>query len=266
MTKRGRRSLPESHYQALVRRYLSRKYGCVAVRELRFGGPKFDVVGFSPDTEEFVIVECKRTSRPVGIGQTFGQILAYKAMIFDAGETFLTAFERAISKAGLTREPFWIYAARFVEAGKIPVRFYVALREAACVHPDMLRLIKHDLRGVGIIRINQYNQCKDYIRVFGAKDFELCRAARVEVPIGLPTRSDLRSLLDNKGSNRTVCTLAAKLDTKIMRMRHRMKAVPQGHYALYYRLTRNFIGLRPRKKTPAFEHKRSFRLARFQHI
>ena len=43
--------------------------------ELNFGGPKFDVVGFAPDVGEFYIAECKRTTRPVGVGQTFGQIL-----------------------------------------------------------------------------------------------------------------------------------------------------------------------------------------------
>jgi len=45
--RRGRK--PESYYQDIVRRYISKKYGCVAVRRLNFGGPKFDVVGFSPD-------------------------------------------------------------------------------------------------------------------------------------------------------------------------------------------------------------------------
>src|ERR1700674_506039 len=248
MAKRRPRKQNESFYQAIVKKYISRNYSCVTVRELNFGGPKFDVVGFSPDSEEFYIVECKRTSRPVGVGQTFGQILAYKAMIYEAGETFLTAFERALSKSGMSRDPFWIHGARFVEAGKIPVRFYVGLREAACAQPDMLRLIKKDLKGVGIIRINQYNQCKDYIRVFGDKDFEICRAVRVEVPIGLPTRPELKAILDQKGSNGNVCTLAVKLDSKVMRMKRRIKSAPHGGYGIYYRLTRNFVGMRPRKK------------------
>jgi hypothetical protein len=34
-------------------------------------------------------VECKRTTKAVGVGQTFGQILAYKVMILEAGEKFL---------------------------------------------------------------------------------------------------------------------------------------------------------------------------------
>jgi len=246
--RRSGKKHQESFYQAIVKKYIARKYGCVTVRELNFGGPKFDVVGFSPDTEEFYIVECKRTARPVGVGQTFGQILAYKAMIYEAGELFLTAFERALAKSGYSREPFWIHGARFVEAGKVPVRFYVALREAACLQPDMLRLIKRDLKSVGIIRVNQYNQCKDYIRVYGVQDFDLCRAVRVDVPIGLPTSPELKGVLDHQASNRNVCMLAVKLDSKIMRMKRRIRSSPHGRYAIYYRLTRNFIGMRPRKK------------------
>ena len=42
---------PETFYQDLARKYICKKFGCVAVRELNFGGPKFDVVGFSPDND-----------------------------------------------------------------------------------------------------------------------------------------------------------------------------------------------------------------------
>ena len=228
--------------------YLARKYRCIPVRELSFGGLKLDVVGFSLNTKEFLIVECKRTSRPVRIGKTFGQILAYKAMIYDTGETFLTAFERAIAKAGLTPKSFWIYPTGFVRAGKIPVRFYVALKDSACANPEMLRLIKEDLRGVGIIRVTRNNRCKDYIGVAGAKDFDLCRAARVEVPIALPPRSELGSLLDHKGSNQIVYTLAAKSDARILKMRRHIKSIRRGRRELYYRVTQNFVGISVQKK------------------
>jgi len=148
------RSRPESYYRDLVAKFLRRHYGCVVLTELDFNGPKFDVVGFSPRSEEFYVVECKKTSRPVGIGQTFGQILAYKAMLLESGRKFLTAFERDLRKKGGLRKPFWEYAARFAERGKIPVRFFVALRQKACAHYDLLRALKNDLRRVGIIRIN----------------------------------------------------------------------------------------------------------------
>ena len=68
MVKKKERKHPESFYQEIVKRYITKNYGCATVRELNFGGPKFDVVGFASETGEFHIVECKRTSRPVGVG------------------------------------------------------------------------------------------------------------------------------------------------------------------------------------------------------
>ena len=45
LAKHARSSLPESHYQESVRKYLARKYRCIPVRE-----PKLDIVGFSLNT------------------------------------------------------------------------------------------------------------------------------------------------------------------------------------------------------------------------
>jgi hypothetical protein len=248
VAKRTRGRKPETYYQEIVRRYISKRHGCVAVRELDFGGPKFDVVGFSPDSDEFHIVECKRTARPVGVGQTFGQILAYKAMIHDAGERFLDSFNKKLIEDGITEVRFWAHAFRFAEAGKIPVRFYVALLNKACERPEILQLIKNDLKEVGIIRIDQYNHCKDYVRKFGEKDHEICRAAPVQVPISRPIRNDIKVVLDNKKSNRDLSLLIARLDERILRMRRkRIKCVKLGKYGLVYRVRRNFVALYPRK-------------------
>lgn len=92
--------------------------------------------------------------KAVGVGQTFGQILAYKAMILEGGEKFLDAFNETLVRDGIRKVRFWANSARFVEARKIPVRFYVALLEEAC-RPEMLELIKKDLKGVGIIRFKR---------------------------------------------------------------------------------------------------------------
>ncbi len=248
MARRKEHKRRESFYQELVQKYISKKYGCATVRELNFAGPKFDVVGFSPDTGEFHIVECKRTSRLAGIGQTFGQILAYKSMIFDAGEKFLTAFERQLTKDSVRSVTFWTHGAHFVETGKIPIRFYVALPESACGRPDFLRLMKRDLKNVGIIRINRYNQCKDYIRVHGREDYELCEAKTVEVPISAPVRPVLKKLLDNQGSNQSVAELTAKIDSKILKMSGQMKSFPHGSHSMFYRVRKNFLALHPKKE------------------
>jgi len=238
----------ESHYQEIVRKYISKKHGCATIRELNFGGPKFDVVGFSPESGEFHIVECKRTSRLVGVGQTFGQILAYKSMIFDAGEKFLNAFLRQLAKEHITSIPVYSNVAQFVDAGKIPIRFYVALRDKACARADILRLMKRDLKNVGIIRINERDQCRDYIRVRGKKDYALCDAARVEVPISTPPRPALQKLLDYRGSSQEVADLATAIDSRILRMKRRVKSVRQGNYGMAYRVKRNFVVLYPKKE------------------
>jgi hypothetical protein len=219
------------------------------VRELNFGGPKFDVVGFSPDLGEFYIVECKRTTRPVGVGQTFGQILAYKAMITDAGEKFLNSFSTALVKEGITRIQFWQYGTQFVDAGKIPVRFFVALPEEACERADILQSIKKDLKGVGIIRINRYNKCRDYIRVFREKEYAICRGARVEVPISMPMRGPIRSILERCKADPQVALLTRTFDHKVMQMRKgRIRWAIHGGNSAYYRLTTNFVGLHPKQR------------------
>ena len=239
---------PETFYQEMLKRYIGKKYGCATVRELNFGGPKFDVVGFCPDTGEFHIVECKLTSRLVGIGQTFGQILAYKAMIFDAGEQFLNAYLRQLAKEGITKISFYSEVAQFTNERKIPIRFYVALREKACLRPDFLRMMKRDLTGVGIIRINNYNQCRDYIKLRGTKDFELCEAERIEVPISTPPRPLIQRVLDHQGSSADVADLIAALDGRILKMRRGIKSVLHSKYAVYYRIGTNFVGLYPKKQ------------------
>jgi hypothetical protein len=248
MVTKKEKKRPESFYQEAVERYIRKNYGCATVRELNFGGPKFDVVGFSPDSGEFHIVECKLTYRLAGIGQTFGQILAYKAMIFDAGEQFLNAYLRQLAREGITKISFYSEVAQFANERKIPIRFYVALREKACSRPDFLRLMKRDLSGVGIIRINNYYQCKNYIRVRGRKDFQLCDAERIEVPISTPPRPLLQKVLDYQGSGPDVADLIATLDTRILRMRRGMKSVPHSKYAVYYRVVTNFAGLVPKKQ------------------
>jgi hypothetical protein len=223
----------------------SKEYGCVAVRELNFGGAIFDVVGFSPDADEFYIVECKRTSSPVGVGRTFGQILAYKSMILADGENFLDSFDRSLVKNGISKIRFWAHGSRFVDSGKIPVRFYVALLNAACERPEILQLMKKDLKDVGIIRIDKHNHCRNHICTFGIDDFKICEASRVEIPISMPIRNQVKALLDSTKSSPRVSSLTAKLDRKIIGIKpKRIRCIRRGK-ALVYRVQKNFTILYP---------------------
>jgi len=234
----------ESFYQELVKQYITKKVGCIAIRELNLGGPTFDVVGFDPQQEEFHVVECKRTSRAVGIGQTFGQILAYEAVIYEKGESFLDAFEGRLQKDVMGKIGFWQHAARFVSAKRIPVRFYVALRQNACDRLGLLRLIKRDLQNVGIIRITNRNACRDYIRDSGEKNYEICRSEKVNVPISMPVRPQLRAILKKRNSSDDIGLLAAAIDKKILSLkRDRIQCVTRGKGSLYYRVSKNFVSL-----------------------
>ena len=137
----------------------------------------------------------------------------------ETGEKFVDSFNEKLVREGITKVRFW-EVARFVDAGKIPVRFYVALLDAAC-RPELLELIKKDLKGVGVIRINKYNRCRDYVRRSKIKDFGLCESTRVEIPISMPVRDYVRQVLEFRSSNQNVRILAAKLDSKIRKMRPR---------------------------------------------
>ena len=237
----------ESFYQELVQRYIAKKFRCISIRELNLKGPAFDIVGFDPVEEEFHVVECKRTSRAVGIGQTFGQILAYKAMIYEAGEAFLDAFEERLANDGIGKVQFWKNAVRFVDAGRIPVRFYVALGQKACERLGLIRLIKRDLGNVGIIRITLQNACRDYIRDKGKKNYEICRSDLVNVPISMPARPQLRAILNKLNANDEIRSLAAAIDKEILSLKgSRVRSVLHGKSALYYRVTKNFVSVHPK--------------------
>lgn len=168
-------------------------------------------------------------------------------MIFDAGEKFLNAYLRQLAKEGITKISFFTEVAQFVNKRKIPIRFYVALCDKACLRPEFLRLMKHDLNGVGIVRINENGQSKDYIRVHGEKDYGLCEAAPLEVPISTPPRPLLQKVLDHQGCRPESVDLATALDAKILKMRSRMKSVAHGKYAVYYRVHTNLVGLFPKR-------------------
>jgi hypothetical protein len=168
-------------------------------------------------------------------------------MIYEAGVKFLNAFLGQLPRRGTRTISIYSNVAQFVRTKKVPILFYVALREKACARPDFLRLMKRDLKSVGIIRINDYDQCKDYIRVQGEKDFELCKATRVEVPIATPPRPALQRLLDERGSGPEVAEIAAAIDSRIVKMARGIRSVQLGNYGMAYRIRHNFAALYPKK-------------------
>ncbi|AIF85299.1 hypothetical protein NTE_03270 [Candidatus Nitrososphaera evergladensis SR1] len=94
------------------------------VLEFGFKRSLFDVVSYDDDENLLRIVECKITSRITNIGGTFGQLLAYTALISSNGKDFLEA---------VLHEKRWNIPlntiTRMLESKTIPVAFYVAFRK-----------------------------------------------------------------------------------------------------------------------------------------
>lgn len=101
---------------------------------------------------------------------------------------------------------------------------------------------------VGIIRINKYGKCREYISIHGKEDYEICEAEKVDVPISTPARTALRKVLDHQGVGSEVSELAAAIDSRIVKMTREMRSVTHGSYALFYRVRSNFVGLYPKKE------------------
>lgn len=98
----------------------------------RFKDVAFDVVGYSTNSNTFHIVECKRTSKVAIIGHAFGQLLAYKSVLHQAGYEFLDIFLKQ-AHANIHVEDI----ADPVQEGRLRAKFYVGLTDDACDNVDL---------------------------------------------------------------------------------------------------------------------------------
>src|SRR2546422_1177435 len=104
-----------------------------SAREVRVGGCRFDVVAYDKKAKVFKVVECKRVSDPRRIGQTFGQVGAYRTIIEKQGFKFLDALSNKLQM----RFGRWMEATQW--AARIQMEFYVALPDEACRDVERLR-------------------------------------------------------------------------------------------------------------------------------
>ena len=146
--------------------------------KFRFQNVEFDVIGYESDSNTFHIVECKKSAKAAGIGHAFGQLLAYKSVLHQTGYQFLEEFLKR-ARFNLALEDI----VGPVTEGKLRAKFYVGLVEEACKNVELLRLIKESLQNVGIIRVKESGICRDYIRIGGEKDYELCQSKLANIPI-----------------------------------------------------------------------------------
>lgn len=91
--------------------------------EFPFKRSSFDLVSYDEQQNVLRIVECKVTSSLTSIGATFGQLLAYIALISSNGKDFLEAvhYRWHIPLNTITR---------MIESRTVPVEFYVAFRKS----------------------------------------------------------------------------------------------------------------------------------------
>jgi len=164
----------ESQMQSCVEKFMRRGLCCeFTTRNFRFQNVEFDVVGYSGEDNTFHIVECKKSAKAAGIGHAFGQLLAYKAVLHQAGFKFL--------KEVIQHKPELV---DLVTEKGLQAKFYVALTDDACKNVELLRVMKKYLGDVGIIRIERNGKCRDYINVKEeGKNYEICKSKTVIVPI-----------------------------------------------------------------------------------
>jgi hypothetical protein len=151
-----------------------------AAREVEVGDCRFDVVAYDKKSKLFMLVECKRATDHRRVGQTFGQVGAYRGILERQGFEFVDAF----SKKFQMRFGRWMEATQWAE--QIRVEFYVALTDEACKDVERLRGLKQQHPDVGIIRVKPDGVCRDYIRVQGKKDDKLTRARAMTIRLWTP--------------------------------------------------------------------------------
>lgn len=160
-------------------RAVSNALGKYACHEVKVGDCIFDVVSYDRKNKLFNVVECKRTSKAAGTGQTFGQLSAYHATIAARGSEFLDSYSKRI--------PVPMRLGRWMEATnnyrRIRVGFYVALTEKACKRFELIQSLKEFLPQVGIIRVKPDGHCRRYLRNGTIKDSRIAEARPVNVCI-----------------------------------------------------------------------------------
>jgi hypothetical protein len=149
--------------------------------ELKVGGIRFDAVGYSPSEGAFFLVESKLGTSEKDIGQAFGQILAYKAVIRESGKNFLREFF-AKSRKGISPDDL----ERITSSRRISCRFLIALTDGACARYELIRWIQRTLKKteqVGVIRYSKRsNKCREYFRVDGRREYEFFRNSPLQIP------------------------------------------------------------------------------------
>jgi len=147
----------EREYKFLVvplKRHFQKAGNNNPIIDFKIKGGKIDVINYNRRDKVFDIAECKIAKNAVGIGQTFGQALAYSSIIKDDGWRF---FEALLDKARN-----WLTASElnkiFTER-RVKARLWVCFEQKWVIDKNrLITELKNKIReSIGIILIDKDN-------------------------------------------------------------------------------------------------------------
>jgi len=158
----------------------------IAIREMGFKSCIYDVIGYNKQENTIFIFECKLGTNITSIGQAFGQILGYKAILKESGYEFLLRFyekyhEHVIkSKSWLKiKLEDWI---EIVNTKKMNFKFFVVFREQAKEMANEIIEIKNDQKfRIGVLSITKGGMCTPHLTWKKDIDDEIVKSDKIEI-------------------------------------------------------------------------------------
>jgi len=171
----------------------------IAIREMGFKGCKYDVIGYNKQERAVYIFECKLGTNITSIGQAFGQILGYKAILKDNGYEFLLKFYEKYHEEVIKNRSWlkikledWI---EVVNTRKMNFKFFVVFREEAKGLANEILEIQRDQKfRIGVLSITKGGMCTPHLSWKKEIDDQLIRSDRIE--INLIKKFNIQSFLE----------------------------------------------------------------------
>lgn len=140
----------------------------IAIKEMGFKGCKYDVIGYNKQENTVYIFECKLGTNITSVGQAFGQILGYKAILKESGYEFLLRFyekfhEEIIRSKGWLKIKLedWI---EIINTKKMNFKFFAVFREEAKELANEILEIKNDQKfRIGVLSITKNGMCTPHL-------------------------------------------------------------------------------------------------------
>lgn len=210
----------------------------IAIREMGFKSCKYDVIGYNKQENTVYIFECKLGTNITSIGQAFGQILGYKAVLKESGYEFLLRFyekyheEVVRNRSGLKiKLEDWI---EIVNTKKMNFKFFTVFREQAKELANEILEIKGDQKfRIGVLTITKGGMCTPHLTWKKEIDNKLIRSDRIE--INLIKKFTARSFLEElqRKMKKDIHKKYPKFRSYIWGNVFQIKLFPHTHYEVW---------------------------------